>query len=86
MEDNHETAKDLLQEDYTADEKAGQGKENLAMTLRTMNDNMKMFRESLKRLHEPEPGSSGQGSKKGGATKSAHKKRTETVEGRYPRS
>ena len=74
MEDNHESDEDLLREDNIADEKAGQGNKDLAMILRTMNENMKMLGESMKRLHEPEPGSSGQGSTKGVA-ESAHKKR-----------
>ncbi len=60
MENNNED-EDLLGDDIT-DKTAAQGEGDLTMILKTMNRNMVMLGESIKRLHEPEPGSSaGQG-------------------------
>ena len=75
MEANLDIDEDILREDYQTEEQARQGKEDLAAILRSMNDNMKMLGESMKRLHEPEPGMSGQGSTKGGVAESAPEKR-----------
>ena len=55
MEANLDIDEDILREDYQTEEQARQGKEDLAAILRSMNDNMKMLGESMKRLHEPEP-------------------------------
>ena len=74
MEVNLDAEEDLLREDCEAGGQAGQGKEDLATISRSMNDNMKMLGESLKRLHEPEPGMSGQGSTTGGVAESAKKR------------
>ena len=74
MPGNIDAEEDLLREDCEADGQVGQGKEDLATILRSMNDNTKMLGESLKRLHEPEPGMSGQGSTKGGVAESAKKR------------